>query len=100
MLASCSIKPFPTRRSSDLAVGAEDAEDLSRIHVQAHIIHGDGGAVGLAQVGDLDDWCACHVYSTALMGMVRVMRWKASAARAMTTAHRPPRPGEIGRAHV
>jgi hypothetical protein len=36
------------------AVATEDPEDLPLPHREADVIHGDGGAVRLVQMGDLD----------------------------------------------
>ena len=42
------------RRSFSGAVRADQPEDLTRLHLERHVVNGDGSAVGLPDVGDAD----------------------------------------------
>ena len=43
------------RRRLARAVGADQAEDLAVVHLERHVVHGDGAAVAFDEIADGDD---------------------------------------------
>src|SRR5262249_43224133 len=57
-------QPFDALERGRLAgaVRSDQAEDLAVVHLERHLVHGDGGAVGLAASRDADDYFLVTVH--------------------------------------
>ena len=89
-------QPFDALHRGGLAgaVGADEAEDLALVDVEAHTVDRDGAAVGLAEILDADDGVAGHEAG----GPIVSRRWRRVAVRAGGASRGcPPSRGPDGR---